>query len=481
MTEQKKGVRTQHPEYTAALDKWKRCEDANEGQDAVHDAGTLYLPKLKDQTPDDYAAYKGRATFYNATRRTVVGLMGMLFRKPSQIEAPENIKAMFDDVTLGGTPLQIFAQEIVEDNLVVGRVGILVDHPRTNSDGRPITLAAAQQMGLRPSLAKYNASAIINWKTTRINNREVLSLVVLKESAGVPVDEFGEQQEVRYRVLDLVPIENRVAYRVRVFSIDEKDQDVLREEFFPLKKGAPLDAIPFFFINVDDLTTAVDDPPLIDLVNVNLSHYRGTADYEHGCHFTGLPTPVVSGYTPETKGEKFYIGSTTAWVFPDPNAKASYLEFTGQGLATLEKNLERKESQMAILGARMLEVQKRAAEASETAAIHRTGENSILSGIAQSISLGLTKALQTFADWAGAGSIVSYELNRDFLPTPMDAQTLTALVAGWQNGAYSYDTLFENLQRGEIIAADNTAESEQAKKNNEPPTLMGGLPGSGDL
>jgi hypothetical protein len=80
----------------------------------------------------------------------------------------------------------------------------------------------------------------------------------------------------------------------------------------------------------------IDEPPLIDLVDANLALYGINADYRHGLHFTGLPTPVVSGYQPQKDGEKFYIGSTSAWVFPDPQAKAVFLEFTGQGLDALK-------------------------------------------------------------------------------------------------------------------------------------------------
>jgi hypothetical protein len=66
-----------------------------------------------------------------------------------------------------------------------------------------------------------------------------------------------------------------------------------------------------------------------------------SADYEHGCHFTGLPTPWIAGYQaadPE-KPDTFYIGSTAAWTFGDPNAKCGYLEFSGGGLDFSERQL----------------------------------------------------------------------------------------------------------------------------------------------
>jgi hypothetical protein len=480
-------VKHQHPSYTSMVDKWKRCIDVCEGQDKIHEGGSTYLPRLIDQTDMEYAGYRDRTPFYNATWRTLTGLQGMLFRKPPAVNVPEAIKPMLDNITMSGTPLHMFALEIAEESLKLGRVGVFVDYPIV-----PETATAADSVdqNFRPLLKMYKALSIINWKTCNIKNATVLSMVVLKECAAIAVDEFMDKEEVQYRVLDLTDItlpDGGVvkAFRVRVFKINEKDQDVLIQgPFFPKVAGKNLTSIPFQFMGVDDVGWDVDQPPLIDLVDMNLSHYRTTADYEHGCHFTGLPTPVISGYTPTNTDEKFYIGSMSAWLFPRPDAKASYLEFTGQGLKSLSDNMSRKEGHMAILGARMLEVQTGGVESANTAAIHRGGEQSTLSSVSQAISIGLTKCLKVFCEFAGQPSEdVSCKINKDFFAVPMDALTLTAIIAGWQNGAYSYDTMFENLKKGEIVPCENTPEDEQAniKANPAPLLAMGTTPGSTEV
>lgn len=463
-------VDTKHPAYIAMESKWKRCRDAAAGQDAIHAAGTAYLPKLKDQTQEDYDAYKLRAGFYNASWRTIAGLVGMIFRKPPKVEVAENVKAYLADVTTSGVPFQVFAQQTTEECMSVGRVGVLVDCPnapdvRTRSD--------ELKLNIRPSMQLYKAETIINWRTGNVNNQHVLTLVVLQEDFLEQDGEFAEKVKIRYRVLDLIKsnIDGVEAwrYRVRIYEVENdgtNKKDVqIGPDLYPKMNGAFLSGIPFWFFGADDITPKVDEPPLIDLVDVNLSHYRTTADYEHGCHFTGLPTAVVSGYTPAggTDGqpvEKLYIGSQTAWIFPNPDASATFLEFTGQGLSALETNLDRKESQMAVLGARMLAQEKKAAEAAETASIHRSGENSVLSGVSQTISQGLTMALIVFSEWCGATDKALCELNRDFFPIPMTPEQLSALVKSWQSNAISYETLYRNLQRGEIVAHDKDVKTE---------------------
>jgi hypothetical protein len=471
-------VNHEHPQYVAMSDKWKRCIDVCKGQDAVHEAGERYLPRLSDQTDPEYKSYKRRATFYNATWRTVSGLQGMIFRKPTAITVPDSIKAMLPNIDLSGASLHMFALRVAEEALKLGRMGVFVDFPEVPASA---TLADAKSKNLRPTMKLYTALSIINWKVRTINNATVLSMVVLKEAKDVAEDEFTDKAVTQYRVLDLQPVTDKdgVAthvYRVRVMHVNEKGEDVVDSEVYPRVNGKELDYIPFQFIGVDDTSWEIDEPPLIDLVDLNLAHYRVTADYEHGCHFTGLPTPVVSGYVADdSKDEKFCIGSMTAWVFPRPDAKATFLEFTGQGLSELRENINKKEGHMAVLGARMLEPQVNGVEAADTAAIHRGGEQSTLSSVAQAISIGLEKSLKTFCEFAGESSDdVKFELNRDFFPIPMDALKLTAIIAGWQNGAYSYDTMFENLKKGEIVAVEATVEEEQkAIKENPPPAPPG--------
>jgi hypothetical protein len=481
------GVKHQHPDYTNMLGKWQRCNDVCEGQDTIHLQGNKYLPQLTDQQTNDYIAYKDRTPFYNATWRTIVGLQGMLFRKPPEMTVPAELLPMMENVTLTGTPMHIFALEVVELCLKNGRVGIFVDYPIV--DTTKTTRADAASQNLRPMLKLYTAKSIINWKTRTIKNATVLSMVVITENTNIPSDEFEDTIQVQYRVLDLMdmPADSngvvKTVYRVRVFVIKNEEGeeiDVLLSTTFPRINDEMLDFIPFQFMGTDDVDPDVDEPPLIDLVDMNLAHYRVSADYEHGCHFTGLPTPIISGYTSQKEGEKFYIGSTTAWLLPRHDSKAFYLEFTGQGLTCLERNLANKEGQMAILGARMLEVQVRGVESANTAAIHRGGEQSMLASVAQAVSIGITKVLKVFSLFVGATGEVKYALNKDFFPVPMDALTLTALIAGWQNGAYSYKTMFENLQRGEVIDLESTVESEQAaiKANPAPIIDMPTTPGN---
>jgi hypothetical protein len=450
-------VDSKHSEYDAAQAKWKRCRDAVEGQCAVHAAGVEYLPRLKDQTTEDYNAYKLRASYFNATGRTLEGLVGMVFRKDPVIEAPASMDAIIADIDLQGNSLTNLAQQTMSDVIGVGRFGILVEYPLVTD--QPANAAAAAQMNLRPYASVYKAESIINWRAERVNNAMQLTLVVLMESYVAKTDGFEDECEQQIRVLALE--EGRYVQRVYRQGENGKEWVQFGGDITPQIKSQPITSIPFFMFGPLSNTPDVQDPPILDLADLNLAHYRVTADYEHGCHFAGLPTAVVSGYQkPETE-EALYIGSAKAWVFPDPNATATFLEFTGQGLGALEANLDRKQSQMAAIGARMLAPEKSGVEAEGTLLMRHNGEDSVLGAMAKMVSAGLTRMLQFMATWEGIETECKVALNTDYVPKGMSAQELAELVKAYQSGTISFETLFENLQRGEVIDSKRTVEQER--------------------
>src|SRR6476661_6240491 len=415
------GVKTRHKSYDDFALMWRRVRDVVSGEDAVHKGATLYLPMLAEEDANEYLKRVARTPFYNASWRTMAAFVGMMFRKPPAIDVPDKVKPLLEDVTMSGVSFYNFAQDVTLEDISISRVGVLVDYPQgsaQNADGADIiTVAQAEAAGLRPSMVMYKAEAIINWRFEFINNKHVLTQVRLWEQQLDIKNEFEEETVNVIRVLDL----NNGKYRVRRFKEDDETQ--IGWDIYPTMNNMPLDFIPFYFIGPDGSNSDLSEPVLIDLVNTNIKHYQVSADYEHGCHFTGLPTPIVTGMPPEFDKDgnpvkpKLYIGSTTAWILPQ-GADGKYMEFTGQGLTALKENLDRKEAQMAALGARMLTPEKSGVEATETVAMRHSGENSILSAIALAVSDGLTKALKTFVEWAGetVTKDTKFEINRDFMP-----------------------------------------------------------------
>ncbi len=470
-------VNSNHPDYDVSAADWLRARDVLAGEDAVKAGGEKYLPRLDSQTDEEFAAYVNRASFFNATARTSEAYQGLIFRRPPFVKLPEGgsglgraMEEFANDADMLGTSLTAYAKMVVGDVIGLGRAGTLVDWE-----------SEAEQ---RAYAVFYRAEQIINWRVERVNGRSVPTLVVLREVAegasGSGQDDFEASPVEQIRVLRLlVGNEGDVFCRVEVWQEKErpwsawaglrraKKEWVLVESRLPRRLGRPLPLIPFVFHGPRHSRPDVDRGPLEDIVAVNLDHYRLDADFKHGLHFTALPTAWVSGFD---KGASLRIGSSSAWVSETPGATAGFLEFTGQGLTTFERAMDRDERLMTVLGSRMLEEAKRVGETATAIELRQSGEYSILGGVAFSVSESLTQVLRWVYWWNSTEELpddvsdtqVLMQLNTDFSTKGLASQDVQAIVAAWQAGAISQDTMHELFRRGEVLPEGRTNSEEAA-------------------
>jgi hypothetical protein len=463
-----------HADYDANAAAWARARDVVAGEDAVRAAGVRYLPRLDSQSDDEYAAYKSRASFFNATGRTADGFVGLIFRREPTVKLPEReagvagaLRVFAEDVDLMGTSLYTYSKHVVSEVITVGRAGTLVDW---ESEGEA-----------RAYVVRYSAEQILNWRVERLDGRSAVTMVVLAEtveSPGGKGDEFEAEMVEQIRVLRLERFGSRDAktrnqwrYVVEIWRRKDGTKRTKRTEWeiverrTPLRRGKPLSLIPFVFHGPRHSLPHVDKLPLADIIAVNLDHYRLDADFKHGLHFTALPTAWVSGFD---KTANLRIGSSTAWVAETPGASAGFLEFTGQGLMTFERAMDRDERLMAILGSRMLEAPKRVGETAEAIELRQSGENSVLMTLALSVSDSVSQVLRWIYWWNSTEAspetisedVVLLQLNTDFTARGMKSDEVTAVVAAWQAGAISQETMFDLFRRGEVLPPGRTDEEE---------------------
>lgn len=453
----------QHPSYAANLTLWKKIRDVVEGEEAIKAAGKVYLPKVSDaQSDDEYKAYLERPAFYGATGRTVEGLLGAIFRKPPKIDVPKTCEGLLENADGAGAPIEVLIQRTAAEVLQVARFGLLVDMPDLT--------------GARPDvrIVPYCAESIWDW---RVENKTLVHLVLHEIHDKPDAEGYGHvitEQLLVLRLTDGFYTVERLEKR--------KEQQAgggMAEKFVslgapikPVVRGKPLKEIPFIFAAPTDLTPEVKKSPIADMVAVNLSHFKSSADYEHGAHFTALPTPWASGLDTDT-GKNIALGPSTFLMLPD-GAEAGMLEFTGSGLKMIAENLDRKERLLVLLGARLLEDTKQGVEAAETHRIRHSGENSILASIATVTGRAFKRALEIARDWMGTTGDVTCEVNKDFFDTTMSPQMMEALLKSWMSGAISHDTYLYNVKKGELLPDDVSEEDEKERINDGdmPPNLQ---------
>jgi hypothetical protein len=132
--------------------------------------------------------------------------------------------------------------------------------------------------------------------------------------------------------------------------------------------------------------------------------------------------------------------------------------------------MDRDERLLAILGSRLLEGQKKVGETAQAIELRQSGENSVLSSLANSVSQSLTRLLQWVYWWHSGEekpdrideNKVLVELNTDFSIKGLDPQEIQAVVAAWQAGAISRETMTDIFRRGEVLPEGRSVEEEIA-------------------
>lgn len=458
-------VNTQCREYAENLNCWQTVRDCIEGDEKIKARGEKYLPRLSDQSNEEYRAYQKRAVFFDATSRTAEGLHGHIFSKdPSQTgDISEAFKNSLNDIDAAGTRIDQFASNITWDALHTGWGGLLVDHS-------PVAAGTSLADKAGGAFLKwYSAESIINWRYSVINNVNKLSLVVLREDKVTQNanDEFVYSTNEGYRVLSFDENGN---YIQRIFekSNDVKDGFAVTNQIIPLINGKPLDFIPFY--------TCPGETPeksmILGLAYENIGYYQKTADYENGLHYTGVPSPIAENMeqpTIEQDGkripQKVLLGSSHFQFFyggPDSHVNVKYLEFSGSGLTQLSSALNACLDRMAKLGIQAIGPEKNGVEAAETAQIHRVSENGVLGAYARNMSDKLTQAIRLMAKWNAIPEEEadgwSYELNHNFNYDELSAQILAVMHTARQSNEIPRSVWFNTLKQADKLPEDMTFE-----------------------
>lgn len=477
-------------EVKRQLPKWRKIRDCLAGQDKIKEAGTLYLPQpnahdKSDENKERYAGYKLRANFLNAVDNTVQGLIGQVFSADPVVDLPDAMDLMQEDVDGDGVTLIQRAKKTLAETLALGRAALLVDFPKAalsdneadvDGEGNRLTrdFSRAEMLDgtARANIMQFDPENVINWRTTLRGGKRVLSLVVIAMKYISYDDGFEVKEDNEWRVLKL---EGDV-YVCEVWRLTGQvstpgttnakpaNQFVIHDRYVPRDStGKPLDFIPFTFVGSMNNNDSPDKPPMYDIAEVNIAHYRNSADYEDNVFMLGQGTPVAIGLTStwvkEVWGDKpMQLGSRG--IVPLPvNGDFKIVASPENGMVIEAMN--QKERQMAMLGAMLVEkkeVQRTLGEAQ----MERAQVESVLVQCAKNTAAAIQKCLRWAALFYGENpDAISFELSTDFAINKLTPEERKALIAEYQGGLLSFTEARNALrQSGIAYLEDEKAKAE---------------------
>lgn len=470
---------------------WQKSRHCIAGEEEVKFNSRLYLTetplmRMGGNGQEVWREYVQRASYFNAVGRTVDGMMGMLFRKmPEESERIPALDTNYLWFSNRNESIADFTQRVVLEQIATNLTGILIDFPATTTDG--MSVKQVEDRNLLPYATLYPAESIIDVRYKVTIGRAELSTVILHEVVEVDENEFERYDQNRIRVLSL---DEDGYYMQRIFgqtpvneqtlmSMKTLQRDLsyhLETTIYPLINGEKARFIPFIPISHNGIGFEPSKPILNDLCNVNLKLFSNSADFETALHEVGNPTPVFKGLRPNSLTGEVptpQLGVFAGIQLDDTSTSdARYMQVSGSGMELIAQAMTDKRQEMALLGARILNPEKRVAETAESMEIARSGENSILMTLANNVSAAMAEALYFIALWHGISeeeaSTIEYKLNTNYL-SRMTAEQAKQWSETWINGGITERELFEILQQGEVIDSKLTFDEHKAEKEAEKP------------
>ena len=462
-------VTSKNPTYEKYLPMWQKTRDAVAGTNAIKakEKRKIYLPAPDDSNDtlsvERYDQYIKRAVYTNFTARTKNALVGAAFRKKPESEIPTELEYLLEDATGDGLSLEQLAKDELANLLETGRGFFLVDFPQTD-DG--LSLEQVQAMQLQASIVPYTAEQVINWKTTVINGRKYLSLVVLEETYLQADDEFSHESKTQHRVLRL----RDDGYTQQLY----RDEEPYSEEFYPLRgDGSKWDMIPGLFVGSQNNDSTIDDAPLADIAEVNIAHYRNSADFEESCFLTGQPTLFITHSLSMEQWAEYNpngikLGSRAGHVLGDTGS-ATLLQADANSL--VGDAMMKKESQMIAIGARII-TDRTGNETAEGARIRFASENSVLGDLVGNLSNALEQCIKWCGEFMNTPDVDCYfDINREFYDKSVDPQMVMAMITLMDREIIAENDVFMKLKSAGLVEPERTLEEVKQERGDANPLI----------
>lgn len=449
------------PDYTSkAYDRMKPdldvMRDVVKGSRHLKAKGTKYLPQHAKEEGPDYRVRLANSVLFNGTERTVEGLTGMVFRRdPVLQDVPARISEHLENVDNAGTHFDVFAKTVFADALEAGHACILVEVPEVARPAdRQLTDAEEAALGVRPYWCHYAKEDILSWRTEVVAGRTLLSQLVLREPVLEDDGGYGEKKVVYYRVLRRGS-EGVTWQRLR---IDDDTKKTIIVEGSGMVTNQ--DEIPFVVVYGKKTELLESRPPLLDLAETNLAHYRLLSDHLYKLHLCNLPVGVLKGVDPETD---ITVGPNSWLKLPDPNMGFSWESPDGSTFSDNQEQLREFKADMAALGLSMLQVETRQAETATAKRIDKAESDSDLATAARSLQDALEKALEYHGNFMRIDTAGSVQINRDFENLPMTPEEIREWRESVAAGQYSVDTMWSVMAERGALPDDFDPERERER------------------
>lgn len=441
----------------AMMPDWSIMAAVTRGTNYIRDLSETYLPQEPREDDDAYNTRVARSVLSPYTSRLIETAAGAILRKPIHIEGDPYWLELAQNIDGLGSNINEYARRALVSSLTYGHSAILIDYP---AEAGARNLAEERALGRRPYFVHIDAPQIWGWRKESGTNR--LLQVRIHDYDVRPLNEFGEEQIEQMRVI----------YPGR-YDLYTLGQEVVE---FTETGDYSLPEIPLVPIYSNRRGLLISQPPLLDIANLNITHYQRQADLIHALHIAAMPTLVLEGWDDTTGSATMGVNYAIAM---QPGNKAYYVQADATSFDAQMAELQSLEQQMSTLGVTKLFGQKFVAESAEAKRIDQAQSNSVLSIISQELESALNQAFAFAAEYVGLEP-PEITIDRDFDYYRLIGQDVSVLTQLNQLGKISDAMLLEILRRGEVLPDNINIEDEAEAAAMDATALVEASENTGD-
>lgn len=451
-------VRVRSAKVEAIAECWPMITALLGGTEEMREAGKTYLPQWPNEDDNFYKRRLEVATLLPAFSRTVEVLSGKPFSRPVtwSDDVPKRVQELFEDIDMQGTNLHSYLASTLEGAMGFGINIVLIDYPTTSGE---MTVAETKRAGVRPYWVTISANSLLDWRSERINGRELLTHLRFVECVTEkdPKDEFAEIHIEQVRVLD--------SGRWRIYR-EELNKETGKNEWKLYQEGATsLNYVPAVPVYGKRLGFMCSKPPLAEIAYLNVEHWQSKSDQQTILHVARVPILFGKGFDPD---DEITIGASTAVISEKDDADLKYVEHTGKAIESGSKDLERLEDLMRQIGAELLVIKPGRVTVAQTRQEDESG-TCALQRIVQDFEDAAEQMLQITAEWLGEKTGGSLTIYNDFGASSLAEATAQLLLDANIADVISNETLFSELQRRGLVKDNIKWEEEAARIASQPP------------
>ena len=424
---------------------WGRMQAVTNGTDFIRYYAPTYLPQEPREPEDAYQTRVQRSVLSPYTVRLIDNAAGLILRRPIELEGDDYWTTWSENVDGLGSSLNEYARRALVSSLTYGHSGILVDFP---PDPGVTTLFEERQLGRRPYFNHIDPYDIWGWRQETPIPNSPLSQIRLHEWTTIPEGTYGQKRVERIRVI--TPTGYEVYQRHgESYGVDPGTPTPDGQSDIGLvDSGAlPFNQIPFVPIYTNRTGMLTSSPPLIDIANLNITHYQRQADLIHALHIAAMPILVLEGW--DDADDSTAVGVNYGMI-TTPGNKVYYVNADAGAFNAQHEELKELEMQMSTLGISKLLGQKYVAESADAKRIDQAQANSVLAIISMELESSLQQAFYFAARYLGIEP-PKVTLNRDFDFYRLLGQDISVIGQLRAEGGLSDQTYLEILRSGEII------------------------------